>query len=549
MSALSASRVRVALGSALTDTEEGRAFFQERLALYAGWVFALSGGFYLLTAALSGAVATPSLAAHLGGSLSMGAVWAAARSGTRGMPALRAMDAAGLIAACLFFAVMGREIGRMYAAGGFDPMAALLVSQLACSSTILARAVALPSTPRRTLWLNVAALLPQPIAAAYTLLNAPIVAFTPTVDFTPTQAALAATVHIVAWCAVTIAISTVGTNVIFGLRAEASRVKRLGQYVLEEKLGEGGMGIVYRASHAMLRRPTAIKLLPPGKAGAESIGRFEREVQLTARLSHPSTIAIFDYGRTPTGVFYYAMEYLDGLNLQQLVGRDGPQPPGRVIHLLEQVSGALTEAHEAGLVHRDIKPANIILCERGGMPDVAKVVDFGLVHHAALGEDEATMLQTARNVLTGTPMYMAPETVKGDTAVDARSDLYALGAVGYFLLTGAPVFEASTVVEVIAHHLHTSPEPPSRRSPNPVPGDLESVILRCLAKEPEARFPSARALAHTLRDCARNTPWPPEEAARWWEAFRADRRRIAAPPPADVAPTLAVDLTERVVRG
>lgn len=542
-------RVPVALGSAVTDTEEGRAFFQDRLGLYAGWVFVLSGGFYLLTVVMSRALFTRSLTAHLGASLAMGAVWAATRTAARPMPALRALDAAGLVTACLLFAVMGREIGLVYAAAGLDPMAALLIGQLACSSTVLSRAVALPSTPARTVWLNTAALAPQPVLAAFTLLSAPAVAFAPGLDVSPTQAAVAATVHIAAWCAVTIAISAVGTSVIFGLRAEASKVKRLGQYVLEEKLGEGGMGIVYRASHAMLRRPTAIKLLPPGKAGAESIGRFEREVQLTARLSHPSTIAIFDYGRTPTGVFYYAMEYLDGLNLQQLVQRDGPQPPGRVIHILEQVSGALTEAHEAGLVHRDIKPANIILCERGGMPDVAKVVDFGLVHHAALGEEEATILQTARNVLTGTPMYMAPETVKGDTAVDARSDLYALGAVGYFLLTGAPVFEASTVVEVIAHHLHTSPDPPSRRSPNPVPGDLESVILRCLAKEPDARFPSARALAHTLRDCARNTPWPPEDAARWWEAFRADRRRIAAPPPADIAPTLAVDLTERVVRG
>ena len=542
-------RVPVALGSAVTDTEEGRAFFQDRLALYAGWVFALSGGFYVLTVVMSRELLSSSLAAHLGASLAMGTVWAAARTGARRMPALRALDAAGLIIACLLFAVMGGEIGRVYAAAGFDPTAALLIGQLACSSTVLSRAVALPSTPARTFWLNAAALAPQPVVAAYTLFNASVVVFTPGIDTTSTQAAAAATVHIAAWCAVTLAISTVGTTVIFGLRAEASKIRRLGQYVLEEKLGEGGMGIVYRASHAMLRRPTAIKLLPPEKAGAESIGRFEREVQLTARLSHPSTVAIFDYGRTPTGVFYYAMEYLDGLNLQQLVQRDGPQPPGRVIHILEQVSGALTEAHEAGLVHRDIKPANVILCERGGLPDVAKVVDFGLVRHAVLGQDEATMLQTAQHVLTGTPMYMAPETVKGDTSVDARSDLYAVGAVGYFLLTGAPVFEASTVVEVIAHHLHTTPEPPSRRSPNPVPGDLESVILRLLAKEPDARFASARELGHALRECARRTPWAPEDASRWWDAFRSERRRIAAPPPVDAAPTLAVDLDRRVTRG
>lgn len=542
----SVSRIAIAPRSAVTDTEEGRAFFQDRLRLYAGWVFALSGGFYVLTAILSRAFVTRSLAAHLGASLTMGTVWFLCRTGARRMRLLRSLDAVGLIVTCLLFAVMGREIGLAYAAAGVDPFAPLLIGQLACSSTLLSRAVALPSTPRRTFWLSVAALAPQPLLAAATLLNAPVVVFNPGVPFTPAQAAIAETLHIAAWCAVTAAISTVGTSVIFGLRAEASKVKRLGQYVLEEKLGEGGMGVVYRASHAMLRRPTAIKLLPPEKAGAENIARFEREVQITARLSHPSTVAIFDYGRTPTGVFYYAMEYLDGLNLQQLVQHGGPQPPARVIHILAQVTGALVEAHEAGLVHRDIKPENIILCERGGMPDVAKVVDFGLVRHAALGADEAATLQTSRSVLTGTPLYMAPETVKGEPFIDGRSDLYALGAVGYFLLTGRPPFEASTVVEIIAHHLHTTPEPPSARSPHSVPRDLEALILRCLAKEPEDRHPSARALGHALRECAAATPWSQDDATAWWQTFRRQSGGGRAPAASDTAPTLAVDLDDRV---
>ena len=191
----------------------------------------------------------------------------------------------------------------------------------------------------------------------------------------------AAAVNVTTWCAVSIAIATVGSRIIFGLRTEAARVRQLGQYTLERQIGAGGMGVVYRASHAMLRRPTAIKLLPPDRAGEASLVRFEREVQITAELTHPNTVAIYDYGRTPDGVFYYAMEYLDGINLEDLVAAARRRsPPGACSRILDQVCGALSEAHERGLVHRDIKPANIILTERGGEPDVAKVVDFGLVN-------------------------------------------------------------------------------------------------------------------------------------------------------------------------
>jgi len=205
-------------------------------------------------------------------------------------------------------------------------------------------------------------------------------------------------------------------------------VRRLGQYTLERKIGAGGMGIVYRASHAMLRRPTAIKLLPPDRAGEASIARFEREVQMTAQLSHPNTVAIYDYGRTPEGVFYYAMEYLDGINLEDLVRTYGAQPAGRVLAILDQVCGALAEAHERGLVHRDIKPANIILTERGGEPDVAKVVDFGLVKPIVTDDPRLTM--SMPGVMTGTPLYLSPESLTSPESGDPRSDLYALGAVG-----------------------------------------------------------------------------------------------------------------------
>ena len=537
--------------SASTDTEEGRAFFQDRLGLYARWVFILSGAFYVLSVVQNPdprMLLSPSGLAHLGGTLAMGAVWAASRARRFGSRALGWLDAAGLIATCALFAYMGRHIAEMYIRVSLDPMAGFLVGQLACSSTMLVRAIAVPSTPARTLWLGVAALIPQVVMASQLLLRAPALAFPLHADGPQASMAIAASVNIAAWCALAIAISTVGSRVIFGLRAEARKVKRLGQYVLEEKIGEGGMGVVYRASHAMLRRPTAVKLLPPEKAGEESIGRFEREVQLTARLSHPSTVAIFDYGRTPTGLFYYAMEYLEGLNLEELVRADGPQHPGRVIHLLEQVAGALTEAHEAGIIHRDLKPANIILCQRGGMPDVAKVVDFGLVKRIVpAGDDEATLLQTAANVLTGTPLYMAPEAVRGENFVDGRSDLYALGAVGYFLLAGAPVFQAGSIVEIVAHHLHTVPSPPSERSPHSVSADLDALILRCLAKDPNERFGTARELVHALHACRGVAPWSLEEAEAWWSSFKrgrpsADQRRDAghAEPP-----TLAIDLDER----
>ena len=245
------------------------------------------------------------------------------------------------------------------------------------------------------------------------------------------------------------------------------------------------------------------------------------------------------------------MEYLEGLNLEELVRQDGPQSAGRVIHILEQVSGALAEAHEVGLIHRDIKPANIILCECGGMPDVAKVVDFGLVKPVITGSGEATVALTADNVLTGTPLYMAPEVISGDVRVDGRSDLYALGAVAYYLVTGSPVFEPATVVEVFAAHLHTAPVRPSERhSPQQVPADLEAVILRCLAKDPAERFATARELTLALQMCAKVTPWSLDTADAWWDAFKARRRQDAHKKQPDDTPTaLEIDVDERYASG
>jgi len=291
--------------------------------------------------------------------------------------------------------------------------------------------------------------------------------------------------------------------------------RRLGQYQLQEKIGEGGNGAVYRARHALLRRPTAVKLMSAEFARSPAArARFEHEVQITSTLSHPNTIAIFDYGHTPDGTLYYAMEYLSGSTLDQVVRLGGPMPPGRVIHVLEQMAGSLAEAHDKGLIHRDVKPSNAILCERGGLYDVIKVLDFGLVKE--IGQVDGELTQA--NVLIGTPLYMAPEIIAKPGQGSPQSDLYALGAVGYFLLTGRNVFEGSSAMEICAAHLHDAPTPPSARTDRPVPDDLERIILCCLAKEPAQRPANAGALREDLLRCRDAGSWTQQDARAWWSS-------------------------------
>jgi hypothetical protein len=289
--------------------------------------------------------------------------------------------------------------------------------------------------------------------------------------------------------------------------------KQLGQYALEEKLGAGCMGTVYKARHAMLRRPTAVKLLDVDKMSDAAVARFECEVQLTSALTHPNTVAVFDYGRTPDGIFYYAMEYLDGMNLEDLVKRFGPVPEARMVFMLRQVCGSLAEAHAAGLVHRDIKPANIFLTRRGGLYDFGKVLDFGLVK-ALDGQDKANV--TSPHALMRTPLYLSPEAVNQPDAVDARADVYAVGAVGYFMLTGEPVFTGATVMEICMKHVKEAPEPPSRRSGRPVSPALEALLLRCLAKTCSDRPKDAADLLRELEICAVAGNWTAADAAAWW---------------------------------
>lgn len=298
--------------------------------------------------------------------------------------------------------------------------------------------------------------------------------------------------------------------------------KHLGQYRLEQRLGAGAMGVVYKGHHAMLRRPTAIKMLNIDKVNETSIQRFEREVQITCKLNNPNTVAIYDYGRTPEGVFYYAMEYLDGIDLQALVEKYGPQPEGRVIQILKAICSSLYEAHSLGLVHRDIKPANVMLNRRGGEADVVKVLDFGLVR--AL--DEAKQVQQSGG-LTGTPLYMSPEAIQTPDLVDARSDLYAVGAIGYFLITGQPVFNARSLVELCQQHVTSLPDSPSQRLGRPVSTELECALLTCLEKTRAKRPQTARDLSTLLDRAPTAGEWTLDDAETWWG--RHERAQAASP--------------------
>ena len=313
-----------------------------------------------------------------------------------------------------------------------------------------------------------------------------------------------------------------GTHTINTLRIEAYRARLLNQYRLGRKLGGGGMGDVYLAEHQLLKRPCAIKLIRSDLIGNQRVfARFEREVRATAQLSHWNTIEIFDYGRNDNGAFFYVMEYLPGLSLAELVERYGPMPAARVIYLLRQACDALHEAHEAGLVHRDIKPANIMAAFRGGRHDVAKLLDFGLVK--TLSEDEKAPHVSREGSVTGSPLYMAPEQIMRTQAPDRRTDIYGLGAVAYFMLTGRPPFRGDNSMEVMMAHVRDCVTPPSQLR-SEIPADLEHVVLRCLAKNPHERYQETPSLAEDLERCADAANWSSRHAALWWQEHQDQTR-------------------------
>jgi serine/threonine-protein kinase len=315
---------------------------------------------------------------------------------------------------------------------------------------------------------------------------------------------------------ISVLLAYISARRVYGLSFDLSEARRLGNYQLTDKLGEGGMGEVWKAEHNLLKRPAAIKLIRASGQGTLPMDmlleRFEREVQATAELQSPHTIDVFDYGRTNDGTFYYVMELLDGVDLDKLVQDYGPQPVERVLHILHQACHSLGEAHEDDMVHRDIKPANIYLCRYGRDFDHVKILDFGMVKHQM--EEGASLTQVG--TFAGTASFAAPEVAQGLLdQIDGRADIYALGCVAFWLLTERMVFDGETAMKVLTKHIYEEPPPPSRFADG-IPPELDHLVLDCLAKERDERIGSTDELVHRLSDIPCSDPWTSERAKEWW---------------------------------
>ncbi len=306
----------------------------------------------------------------------------------------------------------------------------------------------------------------------------------------------------------------VPARALYRLARDVKRAQRLGSYELVTRLGKGGMGEVWRARHRMLARPAAVKLIRPGAGDADRLlERFEREAQATATLESPHTVELYDFGVSDDGAFYYVMEFLRGVDMNTMVARFGPQPPERVVYLLQQACDSLDDAHRVGLIHRDIKPANLFVTIKGRRSDFVKVLDFGLVK---LGPDATDLKATANGHVVGTPAFMAPETVTGTRALDGRTDVYSLGCVAYWLLTGETVFKADTPMAMALAHATREPAAPSSSRDTEVPGSLEEIVMACLSKDPAER-PDARRLGEMFDACGLGETWSEERATEWWK--------------------------------
>jgi tRNA A-37 threonylcarbamoyl transferase component Bud32 len=522
---------------------EARAFLQRRVAIF-GLIAAILGGTALLFRVVMGVlfgflkeqVTDPGFLIHAAAIIPLLGIWWICRRGDYSVNAIHAIENTGIFLAAVCYIAMGLDIRPEV---GADTITAFILALM-----MFARSVFVPSSARRTTILGVLIGIPLVAAMYWHYL---------TVDLTiwrsfgypadsSTRVAASQAVITVMWWTLTTGLAALASRVIHRLRKEVSDIQKLGQYTLERKLGEGAMGVVYEAKHGMLKRPTAIKLLRPEVADRDALDRFRREVQLTAKLTHPNTVTIYDYGRTPEGLFYYAMELLSGATLTQVVDAGGPQPVERVVRILRDAALALNEAHDVGLIHRDIKPSNIMLARQGGIPDVTKVLDFGLVKNLGQVDD---LEQTNTMSIKGTPHYLSPEAIQDPQGIDARTDLYALGAVGYYLLAGRHVFEGKTVMEVCLHHLHTEPLPLSETSSQEVPAELEALIFSCLSKSQSDRPKSGQEFADALDrlDVAR---WTRASAEAWWDTFGGDIESAVEPLSPNVTEqTVAIDFDER----
>ena len=509
--------------SGVTSTEEGRAFYQARLSVFGLCLFALAGGSWLILTLVHVVSAlkdsptaydprAPSGLLHLTNGLLGGVMWLATRRGVRSGATLHALDVGISLGLVAVWGSVGATL---------PPPSGPFIALLSFTMGTLARAIVVPSTAQRTAFIGI-------LGAAIIVAMVMIYTQNP-----------GAPIALGCWSGSAVALATLASHTIFGLRREVREARVFGQYTLETKIGEGGMGAVWRAHHALLRRPTAIKLLPPGRMGEPAIKRFEREVQVTARLTHPNSVAIYDYGRTRDGIFYYAMELLDGMDLERLVEAHGAQPPGRVVHVVSQICGALAEAHDLGLVHRDVKPANVLLSPRANEHEFAKIVDFGLVQSMQLTGQLTSI--SGSQVITGTPLYMSPEAILTPDAVTGRSDLYSLGALAWYLLVGRPPFEGDSLLEVCSQHLQSEPRRPSAVLGRSLPADLEDILLGCLAKQPADRPADARALRRALETSSAADQWSAEQAAEFWRDHHSE-----PPEHASLARTLELDVDGRI---
>jgi tRNA A-37 threonylcarbamoyl transferase component Bud32 len=499
------------------ELSDPHAFLHRRVRLYARILaaffsaFAVIGAIKVLTFpfGLTGWLGVVAQGVFVAVAAAMVAAWLSLRRSRPSMAALQRFESAGTVLAGVALAAAMHVLpGGILQLGIFLSVALMLI----------VRAAVVPSTVRRTVAVGLLCSVAMALIGyqrSLTLgVDAPAFPTRPDPDLINRWATHYMWTILGSWGVIFTLATGVVSQVIYRLTDTARSAMRLGNYTLERKLGEGGMGVVYLARHALMARPAALKLLRSDRVTDQALRRFEREVRQTSELAHPNTIRVFDFGRTPDGRFYYVMEFLDGLDLAQLVERFGPQPASRVIYVLAQVAHALDEAHRHGLVHRDVKPGNVVLCDLGGAADTAKLLDFGLAKEVDAPPD---LRVSVAGKITGTPMYMAPESIVAPEEVDGRTDLYALGAVAYFMVTGHHVFEARTVVEACGHHLHSVPVRPSERLGAPVSEDLEAVLLRCLAKRPEDRFPDTLALRDALLACRDAEAWGLAEARAWWD--------------------------------
>ena len=428
-----------------------------------------------------------------------------------GLARLRGIEWLGVVATAGFFAVnQTRALAEVVPVLSADPIDLGLGFAAPWGALIVAYGVLIPSSVRqgvaRTLVLAFCAFIPElfHLASAQGL-------GTGAISYVVLKAVMITAMS---------ALAVYGAYRIEVLRQDVNEARRLGQYVLQRMLGRGGMGEVHLAAHQFLRRPCAVKLIRAERAGdAATLARFEREVQAAAGLTHPNTVQIYDYGHSADGTFYYVMEYLPGISLEDLVERHGPLPPARAVHILVQICGALSEAHGRGLVHRDLKPSNVMLCERGGLHDVAKLLDFGLVYQER--DDPADPKLTQAGTILGTPSFMSPEQCDGDAPVTFASDIYSLGGIAFFLLLGRPPFIARSTIQMIWAHMYEVP-PMVNSLRGEIPVALADVIARCLAKSPADRYPDTMSLESALRASIERRAWNNQDAHQWWHTHETD---------------------------